>query len=62
MTCAARRASSAAISPSSAAMRRASSCEREREYFIDNLLVRVHFIIETIRWTGVALGEFEFSV
>ena len=25
-----------------------------RESFIDNLLVRVHFIIVTIRWTGLA--------
>jgi len=27
---------------------------REREFFIDNLLVRIHFIIEMIRWTGLA--------
>jgi len=33
---------------------------REREFFIDNLLVRIHFIIVMIRWTGLALGEFEF--
>jgi len=26
----------------------------EREFFIDNLLVRVHFIIVMIRWTGLA--------
>ena len=26
----------------------------EREFFIDNLLVRIHFIIEMIRWTGLA--------
>ena len=25
---------------------------REREFFIDNLLVRIHFIIVMIRWTG----------
>jgi len=35
------------------------SC-REREFFIDNLLVRVHFIIMMIRWTGLAPWEFEF--
>ena len=28
---------------------------REREFFIDNLLVRVHFIIVMIRWTGLAV-------
>ena len=27
---------------------------REREYFIDNLLVRIHFIIMMIWWTGLA--------
>ena len=33
---------------------------RKRELFIDNLLVRIHFIIVMIRWTGLALWEFEF--
>jgi len=28
---------------------------REREFFIDNLLVRIHFIIEMIWWTGLAM-------
>ena len=28
--------------------------------FIDNLLVRIHFIIVMIRWTGLASWEFEF--
>jgi len=32
----------------------------EREFFIDNLLVRMHFIIVMIRWTGLAPWEFEF--
>ena len=32
----------------------------ERELFIDNLLVRIHFIIEVIWWTGLALWKFEF--
>ena len=32
----------------------------EREFFIDNLLVRIHFIIEMIRWTGLAPWQFEF--
>ena len=32
----------------------------EREFFIDNLLVRIHFIIEMIWWTGLAPREFEF--
>jgi len=29
-------------------------------FFIDNLLVRIHFIIEMIRWTGLAPWECEF--
>ena len=32
----------------------------EREFFIDSLLVRIHFIIVMIRWTGLAPWEFEF--
>jgi len=32
----------------------------EREIFIDNLLVRNHFIIVMIRWTGLAPWECEF--
>ena len=32
----------------------------EKELFIDNLLVRIHFIIVMIRWTGLAPWEFEF--
>jgi len=31
---------------------------REKEFFIDNLLVRLHFIIEMIWWTGLAPWEF----
>ena len=33
---------------------------REREFFIDNLLVRIHLIIVMIRWTGLAPREFKF--
>jgi len=32
----------------------------EREFFIDNLLVRIHFIIVMIWWTGLAPWKFEF--
>jgi len=32
----------------------------EREFGIDNLLVRIHFIIMMIMWTGLAPWEFEF--
>jgi len=46
----------AARSPTS---RRPSSAS-EREFFIDNLLVRIHFIIVMIRWTGLAPWELEF--
>jgi len=31
----------------------------EREFLIDNLLVRIHFIIVMIGWTGLAPWEFE---
>ena len=30
------------------------SSNAAREFFIDNLLVRIHFIIEMIWWTGLA--------
>ena len=33
---------------------------REREFFLDNLLARIHIIIEMIRWTGLAPWEIEF--
>ena len=39
---------------------RRPSPHREREFFIDNLLVRIHYIIVMIRWTGLAPWEFEF--
>ena len=32
----------------------------EGGFFIDNLLVPIHFIIEMIWWTGLAPWEFEF--
>jgi hypothetical protein len=32
----------------------------ERHCFTDNLLVRIHFIIGMMRWTGLAPWEFEF--
>ena len=35
---------------------------REIEFFVDNLLVRVHFIIVMIRWTGHAPPQREFSL
>jgi hypothetical protein len=34
----------------------------EKEFFIDNVLARIHFIIEVIRWTGLAPWEFELPV
>ena len=35
---------------------------RERVFFIGNLLVRIHFIIVMNRWTGLAPWEFEFPL
>ena len=32
---------------------------QESEFFVDNLLVRIHFIIEMIWWTGLSPWEFE---
>ena len=32
----------------------------EREFFIENLLVRTRFIVVMIRWTGLAPWEVEF--
>ena len=32
----------------------------ERQFCIDNLMVRIHIIIVMIRWTGLAPWEFEF--
>jgi len=32
----------------------AGASPTDREFFIDNLLVRIHFIIVMIRWTGLA--------
>jgi len=34
----------------------------EREFFIDNLLVRIHFIIEMIWWTGLAPWELSVTL
>jgi hypothetical protein len=34
--------------------------QQEREFFIDDLLVRIHFIIEMIWWTGLAPLKLEF--
>ena len=34
--------------------------DTEREFFIDNLLARIHSSIVMIRWTGLAPLEFEF--
>ena len=40
----------------------ARSAAVQREVLIDNLLVRNHFIIAMIRWTGLAPWEFEFPL
>jgi len=36
---------------------RQRGAEREREFYIDSLLVRIHFIIVMIRWSGLAPWE-----
>ena len=40
----------------------ASLSALEREFFIDNRLVRIHLIIVMSRWTGLAPWEFEFPL
>ena len=40
----------------------ASYLSRERKFFIANLLVRIHYIIVMMKWTGLAPWEFEFPV
>jgi len=39
-----------------------SPCISEREFFIDNLLVRIHLIIVVVRWTGLAPWEFDSPI
>ena len=39
---------------------RREAAHLDREFFIDNLLVRIHFIMEMIWWTGLAPWEFEY--
>ena len=49
------------VSPLPGGPAKETAVPREREFLIDNLLVRVHFIVVMIRWTGLAPWEFEFS-
>jgi len=42
------------------ALERQHNAEVQREFFIDNILGRIHFIIVMIRRTGLAPWEFEF--
>ena len=39
-----------------------STGTREREFFVENLQVRIHFNIEKLWWTGLAQREFEFPL
>ena len=39
--------------------KRLAVAQREREFFIDNLMVRIHFVIVMMRWTGLAPWGFE---
>ena len=36
------------------ALGRCAATSPEREFFVHNLLVRIHFIIVMIRWNGLA--------
>jgi hypothetical protein len=38
-----------------------SASRSEREFFLDNLLVRIDCIVVMIRWTGLAPWEFKSS-
>jgi len=50
------------ISGRMAALGHPAAVRDQREFFIDNLLVRIHFIIVVIRRTSLAPWEFEFPV
>ena len=43
-------------------LRLLAACHPERDFFINNLLVLIHFIVVMMRWTGLAPWETEFSV
>jgi len=47
--------------PSAEQLRRSSTADAERDFLIDNLLVRIRFIIALNRWTGLAPWEFAFT-
>ena len=47
------------LTPGGGACQNPESVWREWEFFFDNLLVRIHFIIVMIRWIGLAPWEFE---
>ena len=49
------------LAPSKASWPSSKQATRqEREFFMDNLLVRIHYIIVMMRWAGLAPWEFEF--
>ena len=50
----------AAARNAAATLLRLSAVGPEREFVIDNLLVRNHFIIVMMRWTSLAPWGFEF--
>ena len=43
-----------------ALLKRVPQYPLERDFFIDNLLLQIHFVIEMIWWSGLAPWEFEF--
>jgi hypothetical protein len=40
----------------------ASEQEVEKDFFIENLLICIHFTIEMIWWTGLVPWKFEFPL
>jgi len=54
------RSSSSPYPDSMCALQEGFRVQGLRDFFIDNLLVRVHFIIVMVSWTGLAPWEFEF--
>ena len=48
------------MSPNKGSHLALSFVEKEREFFVDKLLVRIHFIIGLIRWSCHELWEFKF--
>ena len=60
MTCWAYGTSSSTLRGNKPPPAKLAEAKKEGEFIINHLLVRIHFIIEVIWWTGLAPREYEF--